>query len=224
MPLNTDQPLEGAWIEAFKVGQWTDSAGNTDNWTPEKIDALLGRYNPSFHMAPVRIDHTEPGQRNGRGPAFGWIAAAKREGERVMVKLSQVQPQFEQWVRSGLVKFRSIAWDQVRGIHHLAFLGHNCPAIPGMENVYGDRGGEIVIESLFSHSAMFCQGNTAAVKIVDSYEATDILGRKTHEFINAENAQGRIICFEVALMTVVEQINLVKIPATGGRLFGLNND
>lgn len=223
MPLNNDQPMEGAWIEAFKVGRWTDSAGNTDNWTPEKIDTLLAKYNPNFHQAPLRIDHVEPVQRNGRGLAFGWISAARREGERVMVKLSQVQPQFEQWVRSGLVKARSIAWDQVRGIHHLAFLGYNCPAIPGMENVYGDRGGGIVIESQFSHSAMFCQGNTSAVKIVDSYEATDILGRKTHDFIDSENAHGRSINFEAALMTVVKEINLVKVPATGGRFFGVND-
>jgi len=130
--------MEGAWIEAFKVGHWTDSAGNSSDWTAERIDALLAKYNPHFHMAPLRVDHAEPQQRTGRGPAFGWISGAKREGERVMVQLSQVQPQFEQWVKSGLVKFRSIAWDPARGIHHLAFLGYNCPAVPGMENVYSD--------------------------------------------------------------------------------------
>jgi len=144
--LSSNESMEGAWIEAFKCGRWTDSAGNTDNWTPEKIDALLAKYNPTFHMAPLRVDHVEPLHRKGRGPAFGWISAARREGDKVMVKLSQVQPQFEQWVRSGLVKFRSIAWDPARGIHHLAFLGYNCPAVPGMENVYDDGDGLVTIQ------------------------------------------------------------------------------
>jgi Fe-S-cluster-containing hydrogenase component 2 len=144
--LKTNEPMEGAWIEAFKVGTWTDSAGYTSPWPPDRIDALLAKYNPSFHTAPIRIDHIEPLQRKGRGPAFGWIAAARRDGDRVMVKLSQVQPQFEEWVRSGMLKARSIAWDQDKGIHHLAFLGYNCPAIPGMENVYDDGDNVVTIQ------------------------------------------------------------------------------
>ena len=144
--LKTNEPMEGAWIEAFKVGRHTDSAGNTSDWTAERLDAFIAKYNPSIHMAPVRIDHIEPLQRKGRGPAFGWIAGARREGERVMLKLSQVQPQFEEWVRSGLIKARSIAWEPARGIHHLAFLGYNCPAIAGMENIYDDGDGLVTIQ------------------------------------------------------------------------------
>ncbi|MBI2354263.1 MAG: hypothetical protein HYV06_04395 [Deltaproteobacteria bacterium] len=212
--------MNGAWIEAFRVGTWTDSAGHTDNWTPEKIDDFLVKYNPAFHMAPLRVDHIEPGQHKGRGPAFGWVAAARREGERVLVKLSQVQPQFEEWVRSGLVKFRSIAWDPVRGIHHLAFLGYNCPAVPGMESVYSNRGRVFEIESEFSQR----QHNPSNVKIVDSFEATRRLGEKTREFIDTEKTRGRNLRFEDALMTVVERINLVKVPAAGGRLYGLYDD
>lgn len=144
--LKPHEPMEGAWIEAFKVGRWTDSSGHTDNWTPEKIDAFLAKYNPDFHMAPLRIDHVEPQLRKAGGPAFGWLAAAKREGDRVLVKLSQVQPKFEEWVKSGLIKARSIAWDPERGIHHLAFLGYNCPAVPGMENVYNDGDDLVTIQ------------------------------------------------------------------------------
>lgn len=158
--LKPDQPMEGAWIEAFKIGTWTDSAGNRSAWTPERIDAQLAKYNTANHMAPLRVDHIEPAQRTNKGPAFGWISAAKREGERVMVKLSQVQPQFEQWVRSGLIKARSIAWDPERGIHHLAFLGYNCPAVPGMENIYEDGDGLVTIQ--------FKEGGTMA-KSADSY-------------------------------------------------------
>jgi len=144
--LKPDQPMNGAWIEAFRVGTWTDSAGNTSDWSPQRIDSLLAKYNTANHQAPIRIDHIEPLKRKGRGPAFGWIEAAKREGEKVMVKLSQVQPQFEAWVRSGLIKARSIAWDPERGIHHLAFLGYNCPAVPGMENVYDDGDSLVTIQ------------------------------------------------------------------------------
>lgn len=136
--LRKDQSMNGAWIEAFELGTRTDSAGVTSDWTPERVDGYLAKYQPAFHEAPLRIDHIEPGSRKGKGPAFGWVEAAKREGNKVLVKLRDVAPQFEEWVKQGLVKKRSIAFDETRGIHHLAFLGYTCPAVPGMENVYDD--------------------------------------------------------------------------------------
>jgi len=140
--LRKDQSMNGAWIEVFEGGVRTDSAGNTSNWTPERIDSYLAKYKPSFHEAPIRVDHVDPTKRNDKGPAFGWLEDAKREGLKVLVKLRDVPPQFEEWVKSGLIKKRSIAFDETRGIHHLAFLGYNCPAVPGMENIYddGDKG------------------------------------------------------------------------------------
>jgi len=222
--LDLNESMNGAWIEAFKVGTWTDSSGHTDDWPPDKIDNFLAKYNPAFHMAPLRVDHVDPGQRKVGGPAFGWISSAKREGKRVLVKLSQVQPQFEEWVRSGLVKFRSIAWDPERGIHHLAFLGYNCPAVPGMENIYSDRDNSVSIQSEFSQSSLSYQHNSAAAKIVDSYEATDILGQKTREFINAEKVQGRNLQHAAAVIAVANEINLVKVPGTAGRLYSLYDE
>lgn len=169
--LNVNESMNGAWIEVFKSGVHTDSSGNTENWTPEKIDTYLAKYNPAHHEAPLRVDHVEPGQRNQNGPAFGWIEAAKRVGDTVYVKLTQVSRQFEDWVRQGFIKKRSIAFDAQKGIHHLAFLGYNCPAVPGMKNVYSDGGNITVIEH-FTEVSMDNTLNSQASMLVAEYNKT----------------------------------------------------
>jgi len=194
MSLTQKQSMNGSWIEVFKVGVHTDSSGKTSNWTPERIDSYLAKYDPAFHEAPLRIDHPDPVQRNASGPAFGWIEAAKRTGNTVYVKLSQVSQQLEEWVRQGFVKKRSIAFDDRYGIHHLAFLGYNCPAVPGMENVYSDSCVSLVIESEFNE--------TSKTSGHYSTETADALARRAQQFQDKEAAAGRYVSMTEAVYHV----------------------
>jgi len=79
-------------------------------------------------------------------------------------------------VRQGLVKKRSIAFDERYGIHHLAFLGYNCPAVPGMENIYSDAGRIITIESEFENTSMLNTGKEAGA-FHTAFCETNTIGR-----------------------------------------------
>lgn len=223
--LYPNESMNGAWIEVFKAGVHTDSSGNTQNWTPEKIDIYLAKYNPANHEAPLRIDHVEPAQRRWSGPAFGWIEAAKRVGDIVYVKLAQVSKQFEEWVRQGFIKKRSISFDDQKGIHHLAFLGYNCPSVPGMENIYSDGVRCIVIEE-FSENIITDEKplDQKTTKIVGAMEAIDILGQKAAEILAVDGAKGTSITHQEAVMKAVNLLNYNEVPATNGQRFSITCD
>jgi hypothetical protein len=220
MPILTpNTSLNGAWIEVFKAGTHTDSAGNTATWTPERIDSYLAKYNPAYHEAPVRIDHVDPARRNNGGPAFGWIEALKREGISVLAKLKDVPSLFEEWVRQGFIKKRSIAFDERFGIHHLAFLGYNCPAIKGMENVYSSTGaGAITYE--FSEESLQAEGR--GTMIVNFFEATEILGRKVTEIIAREQAAGRTISYADAVMKSTIETGYAEVAGSHGTRYSFS--
>lgn len=194
--LTHNQSMNGAWIEVFKAGIHTDSSGKTGNWTPEKIDAYLAKYNPAFHEAPLRIDHPDPKQRNANGPSFGWIEATKRVGDIVYVKLSQVSKQLEEWVRQGLVKKRSIAFDDRYGIHHLAFLGYNCPAVPGMENVYSGPDSCLAFEFEFKFN------ETVKTSVPNPAETANVLAKRAQQYQDQEAAAGRYVTMTEAVYYV----------------------
>ncbi len=123
------------WIEVFKTGTWTDSAGNTRTWTEEDLDKIVASYNPAEHEAPVVIGHPKD-----NAPAFGWVEALKREGNVLKAKLKQLVPEFVEMVKKGLFKKRSISLYPDLRLRHIGFLGAQPPAVKGLADVqFGDQ-------------------------------------------------------------------------------------
>ena len=96
-------PLNGQWIEVFRSGKHTDSNGNTREWTTGDLDEIVSRYDSSHHEAPIVVGHPRD-----NSPAYGWVEAIKREGNRLLAKLKQVMPEFSRAVKEGRYKKRSI--------------------------------------------------------------------------------------------------------------------
>ncbi len=126
--------LKNSWIEVFRSGKQTDSAGNTKEWTNSDLDKIVENYNNQAkdkkHEAPIVIGHPET-----NAPAFGWVETLKRQGDVLLAKLKQLTPQFVEWVKAGHYKKRSISLDGNYNLRHIGFLGAAAPAVKGLEDV-----------------------------------------------------------------------------------------
>ena len=129
-----------SWFEIFRTGTHTDSAGETKGWTKEDLDKIVSKYNPGVHEAPIVIGHPELDS-----PAYGWIEALKREGDRLLAKPKQLVDQFKDWVKQGLYKKVSIALYPDLGLRHVGFLGATPPAVKGLAAVRFQEKGKVTI-------------------------------------------------------------------------------
>jgi len=127
MSAMTDQ-----WMEAFAAGDY----GDKGKFTAADLQAIASSYDPKLHDAPVVIGHPEL-----NAPAFGWVESLKAEGGMLFAKLRQVQPEFEDLVKRGMFKKRSVALYPKFGavgtpyLRHIGFLGAMPPEVKGLADV-----------------------------------------------------------------------------------------
>jgi hypothetical protein len=121
--------LNGPWIEVFRAGDY----GAKGSFGPADLDKIIANYDPAKHEAPVVLGHPE-----NDAPAYGWTEAVKREGDVLLAKLKQVPAAFEQLVRDGRFKKRSVAlYNGPNGpsLRHIGFLGALPPEVKGLADV-----------------------------------------------------------------------------------------
>lgn len=121
------------FIELFRAGRQTDSAGVAREFTTADLDQIVANHDPA-HPAPLVVGHPKTDD-----PAYGWSAQIKRVGDVLLGKFSQVEPQFEQLVREGRYRNRSVKLVKTgKGwrLGHIGFLGAVPPAVPGLKPVY----------------------------------------------------------------------------------------
>lgn len=119
------------WIEVFRAGKQTDSAGNSKDWTEADLDTIVDKYNnqdgEDKHEAPVVLGHPQTDS-----PAYGWVESLKREGNLLFAQLKDLKDDFVQWVKDGHYKKRSISLYNDMNLKHVGFLGGTPPAIKGL--------------------------------------------------------------------------------------------
>lgn len=116
------------WCEIFRTGKHTDANGVEKDWTEEDLDTIVTKFNENKPKAPCVIGHPK-----SNNPAYGWVKALKREGERLFAAYKDTVPQFAEWVNKGLYPNRSISLYPDLTLRHVGFLGAVPPAIKGLE-------------------------------------------------------------------------------------------
>ena len=128
--------FDNQWIELFRAGDY----GAKGTYSEADIDSMIANYHPGNHEAPIVLGHPE-----NDAPAFGWVESLKRSGNMLLGRFKQVSPQFEQMVRSGLFKKRSLSFlkngNGTLTLRHVGFLGAMPPEVKGLADVkfaFGD--------------------------------------------------------------------------------------
>ncbi|HLJ89564.1 MAG TPA: hypothetical protein VKZ53_22330 [Candidatus Angelobacter sp.] len=105
--------LNGQWIELFRAGDY----GDKGSYTTSDIDKMIALYDPGKHEAPVVVGHPKDD-----APAYGWVEKLRRVGDVLQGKLKQVPSAFEELVRAGSFKKRSISFTALPMDRHCGTL------------------------------------------------------------------------------------------------------
>ncbi len=124
----------------FRTGTHTDAAGRTRTWTGEDLDRMVSSYDPARHEAPVVIGHPKD-----NSPAFGWVRGLKNSGGTLFARADLI-PEFDDMVRRGLFRKRSLSLYEDGTLRHIGFLGARPPAIKGLPDIRFDEGETTTIE------------------------------------------------------------------------------
>ena len=124
----------------FKTGIHRDSEGRERTWTGADLDHIVASYDPALHEAPVVIGHPRE-----NAPAYGWVKGLSREGG-ILFADADLVPEFDEMVRKGLFKKRSISLYEDGTLRHIGFLGAVPPAIKGLPDIRFGEGEATTIE------------------------------------------------------------------------------
>lgn len=129
------------WIEIFKTGTHTDSAGETKTFGDSDLERMVSLYDPEKYEAPIVIGHPKM-----NALAYGWVEGLKKEGALLLMKVKNVVPEFADMVKRGLFKKRSISLSPDGSLNHIGFLGAAAPAIKGLADIAFKEDDSVVIE------------------------------------------------------------------------------
>ena len=123
--------LNGLWVQVFRTGTHTDAFGRTSEWTTVELDLIADKYDPELLEAPYVIGHPYSNDQ----PAYGWVREVRRQGNYLEARAYDVDEDFEQDVRTGKYRKRSISLSRNLYLLHVGWLGAANPAIPGLKDV-----------------------------------------------------------------------------------------
>lgn len=127
-------------IEIFSAGTHTSSNGVTATYSNDDLDAIAQSYDPNLFDAPAVVGHPRD-----NSPAYAWVNSVRRVGNKLLAKLKDVDPSFQEAVRSKRFKKISASFYSpssldnpkpgVYYLRHVGFLGGMAPAVKGLNSV-----------------------------------------------------------------------------------------
>lgn len=173
------------WIEVFKAGEQTDSAGNTRVWSEADLAEIAQKYNKqSQHEAPVTVGHPKD-----NSPAYGWVDELKAVGDTLYAKFRDVEEQFKKMVNDKRFPKRSIALYDDGLLRHIGFLGAVPPAIKGMPDA--QFSGSNIFSEYEAEFCGACQTEPAPAK-QPTNPAASAKGSKQEQTFSARQARSAV--------------------------------
>ncbi|BAZ39420.1 hypothetical protein NIES4101_53730 [Calothrix sp. NIES-4101] len=127
-------------IEIFAAGDHTSSNGIALSFSNQDLDAIAQSYNPDVFDAPAVVGHPRD-----NSPAYGWVESVKRVGAKLIAKLRDIDPEFEEAVKAKRYKKISASFYSPDSpanpnpgtyyLRHVGFLGGMAPAVKGLKPV-----------------------------------------------------------------------------------------
>lgn len=174
------------WIEIFRGGPVTDSAGVAHDGDA-LIEKALATFNAAEHEPPVVVGHPRD-----NAPAFGWVEGLKKEirdGAAVLLaKVKNVVPEFADMVERGLFRKRSAAFYPDGSLRHVGFLGAAPPAVKGLEDM------------------KFLEYADKDITLIEFEEAIDMADKDTKTFTEADIERARAEAADKTRTEVREQL------------------
>lgn len=125
------------WFEIFKAGTQTDSRGNSREWSESDLDNIIRNTEASGVDIPLVYGHPKD-----NSPAMGWVDKVKREGNRLLARIKEIQPEMKTNIQKRLYPNRSISLRSDNTLRHIGFLGGVAPAVKGLGPINFSAGEE----------------------------------------------------------------------------------
>ncbi len=114
------------WIEVFRAGTHTDSAGVERTYSRADLDRIVANHQPGAE-APLVIGHPATD-----APAWGWTDALRRVGDSLQMRVRDVHQEFAAAVEAGRYRKRSVRLSEGANgweLLHVGFLGAAPPSL-----------------------------------------------------------------------------------------------
>ncbi len=115
-------------IDILRSGSFTDQANKAITITGEDLDQLARDYVPD--SAPLVLGHPTT-----EAPAYGWITALRRDGDRLIATLSHLAQPLIDAIKQHQYKHVSVGMGKTDTgylLRHLGILGAHPPAVKGL--------------------------------------------------------------------------------------------
>ena len=116
------------WVCIARTGSFQDSEGREHTFTESDLETIRTAYNPAQSEAALCFGHPKDS-----APAYGWVAALKRESGKLFAQFARVPAEVKKLVDDGRYRYVSmgLAPDKKR-LLHVGLLGAAAPAIDGL--------------------------------------------------------------------------------------------
>jgi hypothetical protein len=134
----TDDAIE---MEVFRAGNF----GMKGSYSIADLDSIAQDYSAGLLEAPLTLDHAQS------GPAFGWVSALRRIGDRLVATVRGIPVGLLELLRKGDYKRRSI--ELIRRftatgrpyLRAVSLLGAATPAVPGLRDItFEEDSGDVI--------------------------------------------------------------------------------
>lgn len=121
-------------IEVFRVGEHTDSGGNTREWTLEDLQDIVNTYNTAVQNDSSLIAPLVKGHPEDDSPAYGWVQSLRLNGD-IMEAEIEFSDEIVEEIKEQKFKKISIALFENMRLRHIGILGAMPPAVEGLKPV-----------------------------------------------------------------------------------------